>query len=148
MNKYLFLLLAMVSTNALADDVVAPIHNLFDAMRVHDGEKLKAQFTDNAQLQRALNDGSTRDSDIEKFAASIAKSSAYLDEHLLDVKVQRSGNLASVWTPYAFYLDKKLSHCGVNSFQMIETKSGWKIHYLIDNSHPGDCQAFIAKNKK
>ncbi len=41
-------------------------------------------------------------------------------------------SLASVWTPYKFYLDDKLSHCGTNSFQLVKTDEGWKIQYIID----------------
>jgi hypothetical protein len=40
--------------------------------------------------------------------------------------------LASVWTPYTFYVNDKVSHCGTNSFQMVKTKDGWKIQYIID----------------
>lgn len=148
MKKLFIVLLSVLSPQALADEITAPIVNLFDAMREHDGEKLKSQFTAAALLQRAQEDGAIRTSDINKFAAGIAKTKSYLDEHLLAVKVQRSGNLASVWTPYVFYRDEQLSHCGVNSFQLVETPDGWKIHYLIDNSHPGDCETFIARHKQ
>ena len=41
-------------------------------------------------------------------------------------------SLASVWTPYTFYLNGKVSHCGTNSFQLIKTDEGWKIQYIID----------------
>ena len=143
MNK-LWWLGVLLSAQAVGADLPeTPVNNLFDAMREHDAEKLLSQFTDKALLQRALPDGSVRQSDIKKFAKSIAQSTAFLDEHLLSVSVQQSGNLATVWTPYAFYLNEKLSHCGVNSFQVVKTQEGWKIQYLIDNSHQGDCQTFI-----
>lgn len=41
-------------------------------------------------------------------------------------------SLASVWTPYKFYLNGKVSHTGTNSFQLIKTADGWKIQYIID----------------
>ena len=71
-----------------------------------------------------------------------------IDEQLLNVKTQHSGNLASVWTPFAFYLDGNLSHCGVNSFQLIKHNKQWKIHYLIDNAFEGGCEKFIKQHKK
>ena len=131
-----------------ADEITQPIRNLFDAMRAHDAETLKAQFTDDAMLQRAQPDSSVRTTDIAKFADTVANSKSYLDEHILAYEVKSSGNVASVWTPFAFYLDKKLSHCGINSFQLIKKESGWKIHYLIDNAYQGDCQEFIGQYKK
>lgn len=134
---------AVLKDSVLTDEITKPIIAMFDAMREHDGDKLKRQFVSTAILQRALSDGSIRTSDISKFAQKISESKSYLDEHLLAVKVNLSDNLASVWTPYAFYLDNKLSHCGVNSFQLVKTAKGWKIQYLIDNSHQADCRAFI-----
>ena len=140
------LVFLVLAHNASAQEVIKPIQGLFDAMRAHDGDKLLEQFTDSALLQRVEEGGIIRTTDIQKFATAIGKSSSYLDEHLLSVGEQRSGNLASVWTPYVFYRDKALSHCGVNSFQLVETETGWKIHYLIDNVYTGDCTRFIEQH--
>ena len=141
------------------DEVMKPIIQLFDAMREHDGEKLKAQFTQTAMLQRVGKDNQVTDASIAKFAASISQAKVYLDEQLFNVSFNISGNLASVWTPFAFYIDGKLSHCGVNSFQLVKrnikgdnkensrNESDWKIHYLVDNAYTGDCQGFIARHK-
>ncbi|WNC69989.1 nuclear transport factor 2 family protein [Thalassotalea nanhaiensis] len=129
-------------------EVTKPINQLFDAMRTHDRDLLLAQFTANAMLQRIQPNGEVKQSNLISFADSIAKSTKYLDEKLLAVQIQQQGNMASVWTPFAFYLDKKLSHCGVNSFQLVKTEQGWKIQYLIDNTYQGDCNAFIASFKK
>ncbi|GGO68085.1 hypothetical protein GCM10010982_16180 [Bowmanella pacifica] len=125
---------------------VAPINALFDAMRAHDAETIRTQFSQGAQLQRIKSDGQVVLSDIDKFANSIAAHKAYLDEQLLSVTVQQSGNLASVWTPFAFYVDNQLSHCGVNHFVVVNTAGGWRIQHLIDVTHEGDCQAFIAEH--
>ena len=145
MNKLLMILVLMTTAStSLANEMVKPVNALFDAMRNHDSQKILAQFTETALLQRALPGGDIQQTDIKKFAAGIGQSTRSLDEHLLSIKIHQQDNLASVWTPYAFYLDSKLSHCGVNSFQLVKTADGWKIHYLIDNSHPGDCQQFIS----
>ncbi|MEP1446719.1 MAG: hypothetical protein ABJK37_11470 [Paraglaciecola sp.] len=126
--------------------VVAPIYRLFDAMRTHDQHKILGQFTDNALLQRITNTGEIIDTDVKKFALSISKNTAKLDEHLLAVTIHQQNELASVWTPFAFYLNDKLSHCGSNSFQLVQVNNEWKIHYLIDVTYTGDCQAFVAKH--
>ena len=127
--------------------IMAPINNLFDAMRAHDGDKILSQFTATAHLQRAGKDNQVKSSSLAKFATSIGKATKYLDEQLFNVTILQSGNLASVWTPFAFYVDKKLSHCGVNSFQLVKGADGWKIHYLIDNGYQGDCNGFIKQHK-
>ena len=46
--------------------------------------------------------------------------------------VHAEKSLASVWTPYTFYVNGKVSHCGTNSFQLVRTAEGWKIQYIID----------------
>jgi hypothetical protein len=118
-------------------------------MRAHDGKKLLSQFTSAATLQRVKADSTVISSDLNKFAKGISSTSKYLDEQLLSVTTKTSGNLASVWTPYVFYIDKNISHCGVNSFQLVETKSGsWKIQYLIDNVYQGNCEDFILQQQK
>ena len=129
------------------DSPLQPIYHLFDAMREHNGKKLLQQFSPQAVLQRALNNGEVKTTDIHVFANSISKPERYLDEQLLSVTLQQQNNLASVWTPFAFYLDGKLSHCGSNSFQLIKIAEQWKIHYLIDVTHPGDCEQFINQHK-
>jgi hypothetical protein len=127
--------------------VTAPIYELFDAMGEHDDVKILAQFTNQALLQRITNKGEVIDTDVKKFADSISKNTAKLDEHLLAVIINQQNELASVWTPFAFYLNDKLSHCGSNSFQLVQINGVWKIHYLIDITYTGDCQAFVAKHK-
>lgn len=125
--------------------VVAPIYQLFDAMREHDQDKILEQFTEQALLQRITHTGEIINSDLNKFALSISKNTAKLDEHLLAVTFKQQHELASVWTPFAFYVNDKLSHCGSNSFQLVQINGEWKIHYLIDVTHSGDCQAFLKK---
>lgn len=143
MKLIFFITLVFIPYAALANPVKQPIVNMFDSMRDHNGTKLLQQFTKDALLHRAESDGTVDVNSLEKFALSISKTTKYLDEHVLDMQIHQQDNLASVWAPYAFYLDNKLSHCGVNSFQLIKLKTGWKIHYLIDNSHKGDCETFI-----
>lgn len=146
-----FVVLSQYSSTAIAKDAsraMTPINNMFDAMREHDGEKLLAQFVEGAMLERAQKDNSIKQTELAKFAAFVSQTDKHLDEHLFNVTIKTSDNLASAWTPYAFYLDGKLSHCGVNSFQMIKQNNQWKIRYLIDNQHLGDCNTFIENHKK
>src|SRR5690606_28108710 len=69
-----------------------------------------------------------------KFFAAIAAvpNAIKLEEKLLEYKIQYDGAMAHVWTPYEFYVDGKLSHKGVNSFQLFNDNGVWKIIYIID----------------
>ena len=137
------IVLFSLSYKGFAQSPETPVTALFNAMRAHDGEQLAAQFTNGALLQRAEPGGNIKSNDISQFAGFVTQSDKYLDEKLLAIIVQQSDNLAAVWTPYVFYLDGELSHCGVNSFQLVKVGPSWKIQYLIDNMHSGDCALFI-----
>ncbi|MGG6229954.1 nuclear transport factor 2 family protein [Tenacibaculum sp. SDUM215027] len=62
-------------------------------------------------------------------------------EKLLSWDIKVDGNLASVWTPYEFYLNGKFSHCGANSFQLFNNNGKWEIIYLVDMRRRGNCEA-------
>ena len=144
----LFLMLLPLSSVANEQSkVILPINNMFDAMREHNGEKFLVQFTEGAILERATNSNDIKQSELLKFAEFITASNKHLDEKLFNITIQESGNLASAWTPFAFYIDGKLSHCGINSFQLIKQDNQWKIRYLIDNAYQGDCLQFIKIHK-
>ena len=63
-------------------------------------------------------------------------------EKLISIKILVDSNLASVWTPYEFYVNNKFSHCGVNSFQLFKSDENWEIIYLVDTKRRRGCEAF------
>ncbi|APZ45681.1 hypothetical protein BW723_04935 [Polaribacter reichenbachii] len=65
---------------------------------------------------------------------------------LLSFDIKIDGNLASVWTPYEFYFNKKFSHCGANSFQLFNNNGNWQIIYLVDMRRTESCKGL--KDKK
>lgn len=67
-------------------------------------------------------------------------------EKLLSYDIKIDGNLASVWTPYEFYLNDNFSHCGANSFQLFNNNGKWQIIYIIDMRRRDNCKAL--KDKK
>lgn len=62
------------------------------------------------------------------------------DERIRFEKVLIDANLASVWTPYKFYLGPEFSHCGYNSFQLIKLAEGWRIAHVIDTRRKEKCR--------
>ncbi|WP_417786379.1 nuclear transport factor 2 family protein [Tenacibaculum sp.] len=61
-------------------------------------------------------------------------------EKLVSWDIKIDGNLASVWTPYEFYLNEKFSHCGANSFQLFNNNGKWEIIYLVDMRRRNNCK--------
>ncbi|WP_210114502.1 hypothetical protein [Hymenobacter elongatus] len=62
------------------------------------------------------------------------------DERIRFERVLLDANLASVWTPYQFYVGPKFSHCGYNSFQLVKYAQGWRIVHVIDTRRQDGCQ--------
>ncbi|MFY8189071.1 MAG: nuclear transport factor 2 family protein [Flavobacterium sp.] len=55
------------------------------------------------------------------------------EERIIETQIQTDGLIAHVWTKYEFYLDEKLSHRGINSFQWVFQNNDWKIVNLLDS---------------
>ena len=66
--------------------------------------------------------------------------SVKFEERIMDYKIRVDGDMANAWTPYEFWLNGQFSHCGVNSFQMLNKGDGWKIIYLVDTRRKDNCQ--------
>ncbi len=126
------------------DSVKAVINQLFTAMRNADTVMLHNCFSERPIMQTIVKDkeGNTlaRTDLLENFVkqiGSIQKNAA--DERIVFESIRIDGPLASVWTPYQFFLNGQFSHCGANSFQLLRTKTGWKIQYLIDTRRKEGC---------
>ncbi len=61
-------------------------------------------------------------------------------EKIHSYKIQVDGPMANVSTPYSFFVNGELSHCGVNTFQLFKEKGRWKIVYIIDTRTKKGCE--------
>lgn len=81
----------------------------FHAMRMRDGKPDVRTFTN------------------EEYFAQLQASKQKMQERMWDPEVRISGLIATVWAPYDFWIDGKLSHCGIDAFDLIKTEEGWKL---------------------
>ncbi|WP_419486974.1 nuclear transport factor 2 family protein [Chryseobacterium bernardetii] len=124
-----------------SQEIEKPIHSLFLGMKNADPELVKSAFAENAVLQTITQDGTVQGDNIQEFIDTVSKfSKGDLDERILIEAVHTDGNLATVFTPYSFYLKGKLSHCGANSFQLVKQNNEWKIQYIIDTRRKENCR--------
>ena len=63
----------------------------------------------------------------EEYFAQLQASKQTMRERIWNAEVRVHGPIATVWTPYDFWIDGKLSHCGVDAFDLIKTPDGWRI---------------------
>ncbi|UHO39415.1 nuclear transport factor 2 family protein [Chryseobacterium capnotolerans] len=143
MNKITVILLVLSSFcfGQQNREIEKPIRNLFLGMKNADPELVKTAFAENAILQTITKDGTVKSDNIQDFIASVSKfTKDELDERILVETIHTDGNLASVFTPYSFYLKGRLSHCGANSFQLVKQNNEWKIQYIIDTRRKENCK--------
>ena len=128
------------------ESIKTVINQMFTAMKNADAAVLKTVFADSALLQSISRtpDGKTvvRNEPIADFIEIVGKQTpGASDERISFESVKTDGQLASAWTPYAFYYNGQLHHCGVNSFQLVKINNAWKIQYIIDTRRKDGCPA-------
>jgi hypothetical protein len=120
-------------------EVKQVIQNMFHAMQQADTSLLKTCFSDKVIFQTILNkpEGAIiKTESINDFIQSVGKQTPNaLDERIEFGAIQLDPLMATVWTPYTFYFKGQYSHKGINSFQLVKFKEGWKIQYLIDTRY-------------
>lgn len=147
-NKILLLALLITGTqfnvSAQKEDkaIKAVINKFFTAMESGDSTALLSTCTKEPVLQTYMSDQAgnlqvyTEDfADFVRFVGAPSKDKYKEEIEFEAIHSERS--LASVWTPYTFYVNGKVSHCGTNSFQLVKTAEGWKIQYIIDTRRKG-----------
>lgn len=126
-------------------DVQYVITSFFKGFHAQDSLQVRATVAENMVLQTIGKDDEGQavvlTEDFGQFLrqlASIPETTTF-EEKIKSYSIQIDGPLAHVWTDYEFWVDGKMSHCGVNSFQLIHDGIGWKIIYLIDTRRKSGC---------
>ncbi|WP_333695048.1 nuclear transport factor 2 family protein [Flavobacterium sp.] len=133
----LLILLVIQSSYAQEKEIQNTIERFFNAFHQRDSIALKKVCSENLVLHSISESEKEAKFSVEK-AANFYKSIATIplaikfEEKILSYKVQIDGAMAHVWTPYEFYVNNKLSHSGVNSFQLYKENDGWKVVYILD----------------
>jgi|SRR5690606_19333488 ketosteroid isomerase-like protein len=111
------------------------INQFFKGMYEADTAMIRSACTEEVIFQTITNNrnNKVRQESFAGFLQSIASlQKGDADEKIQYQSILIDGDLAHVWTPYEFYYKGRLSHTGVNSFQLVKTGEGWKVVYVID----------------
>ena len=143
----LFVIPSMYSQNdSIENKIKITIHTFFEGLHNGDTLLIKKVINSNLKLQTAF---------VNKEGKSVLKTESKNDfllavskkdpatiwfEKLLSMDIKIDADLASVWTPYEFYLNTNFSHCGVNSFQLFNNNGNWEIIYLVDTRKRKGCK--------
>ncbi len=127
--------------------VIDVIKQLFDGMSDGDTVKVRNSFTRDARLTTITTDKEGKSTmlsaaNIHDFVkAVIQKQPERVKEQLWNYEVQIDGSLATVWSDYTFYVGTRVSHCGVDAFQLFKADKTWKIFHITDTRRKDDCRA-------
>lgn len=121
------------------------IETFFDGFHKQDSTIIKSVSADYVVLQTTGRDqeGKTRfrNEEFSKFLTSICSipDSIKFEEKLTSFSIQVDRTMANAWVGYEFWLNDAFSHCGINSFQLVDFDGEWKVIYLIDTRGKEGC---------
>jgi hypothetical protein len=152
MKSLIFLLILLLSSpgfsQTLSEEESAKklVIDFFEAFHQQDSIKLKS-FAHKDVVLQSISVSEAEEAKLTTYSyselvdriVSIPETTKF-EEILHDFEVSVQGKLASVSTPFSFYLNGEFSHCGVNSFQLMKVEEEWKIIYLVDTRQKTGCQ--------
>ena len=140
-------ILFSINVNAQSEEaaIKQTINRLFDGMRQSDTAMIRSAFAPHGILQTVVKNKEgkvfIRSEPLDSFIAFVGKPHKEVyDERISFDLIKIDGELASVWTPYKFYVGDQFSHCGIDSYQLVKLENGWKIQYLIDTRRRQNCE--------
>ncbi|MEO2052837.1 MAG: nuclear transport factor 2 family protein [Allomuricauda sp.] len=146
---FLFFGLKAQSSQTLSDSeeqqIKKVVETFFEGFHKQDSTIIKSTVADNVVLQTTGRnaEGKTqfRNEEFSQFLKSIVSipDSVKFQEKLTSFSIQVDRTMANAWVGYEFWLNDKFSHCGINSFQMVNFDGKWKIIYLIDTRGKEGC---------
>ena len=133
----LALVLSLQSVFAQEADIKKSIQTFFDGLHTRDTVTMKSVCYKHLIIESITEFKGQGKFDFEmaeEYYEQVSRISPEIkiEERILNYKIQVDGTMAHVWAPYQFYANGKLSHSGVNSFQLFKDEGIWKILYIID----------------
>ncbi len=122
------------------------LQHFFKAMNTQDTILLKSTLHKSATLETIKNSDQKieiQKTELSKFIEVIGnKSINYtFEERILNYDtIFNDGIMAVAWLPYELYVNNTLSHCGVNSFNLVFEENTWKIIRIIDTRKKTNCK--------
>jgi hypothetical protein len=111
--------------------VMTPIKALLAGVAAHDSAAVLAVIRPEGTATVAVEkpDGSflLRHPSWADFVAGVKPGPERLEPRLKEPTVKVDGDIAMAWTPYVFWIDGKVHHCGTNHFDLVRENGGWKI---------------------
>jgi hypothetical protein len=121
---------------------LAAVDRMFQGMRTADSAMVRSTLAQDVRfaiLDAREGAPTIRVQNVDGWVSGIAGSGGAWNEQIYDVQVLVDGAMASVWAPYTFYLDGAVSHCGINSIELLHDAEGWKVTQISDTRRRDGC---------
>lgn len=122
-----------------ADGPRAAVDELFLGMRMANESMVRGVLAPGVRFAVLSDEGAVETMSVDGWVRAVVASGGAWNEQIYDVEVRVDDTVASVWAPYTFYLAGRLSHCGVNSIELLRGVDGWKITQLSDSQRSEGC---------
>lgn len=126
--------------------VLAVMKRLFDGMRAGDSAMVRSTFHPKMSTMTTAapnKDGvpTANFGNMDGFAKAVGTPHAEVwDERVYKPEVRIDGSLATIWVEYSFFVGPKLSHCGIDAFQLAKEGTEWKIVAIADTRRKTGCK--------
>ena len=147
---FIILFIGCLGTHSLTaqtneEEIIAVIDQLFDGMRANDSTMIKDLFAPESTLSSIFTNQEgqviKRSSPTSAFVTAVGSPhDGIYDEQIWSYDIKIDDPMGHAWTEYTFYVGDRLSHCGVNVFEMIHLKEGWKISGITDTRRNNNCK--------
>ncbi|MCX8474472.1 MAG: nuclear transport factor 2 family protein [Sphingomonas sp.] len=111
--------------------VLVPINGLFAAIAKRDGQAALPFVRAEGRITGAGNrpDGSpvVNGRGWADYAGTLKPGPERYEERMPNPAIEVDGDIAMAWGDYVFLVDGKVSHCGVNHFDLVRENGAWKI---------------------
>ena len=136
------LLVATGASGAQVPDQEGPraaVDQLFLGMRMANERILREVLAPDVRFVVITPTGEIAPETLDAFVSAVAASAGAWNEQIYEVEVRVDDTMASVWAPYTFYLSGAISHCGINSIELLRGADGWKITQISDTRRTEGC---------
>jgi predicted enzyme related to lactoylglutathione lyase len=133
-----------------AKAAVRVVEQMFEALKAGDTAAMRAVMHPDARvIQTGTREGQSfnRVNTLDNFLKAIggaAASGRKLEERIYNPEVRIDDNLATVWVQYDFLVDGQITHCGVDSYQLVRIAQSWRVLQVVDTQRREGCNE-IAK---
>ncbi|MDF1504841.1 hypothetical protein, partial [Roseisolibacter sp. H3M3-2] len=76
---------------------------------------------------------------LDSAIAFLATTKERLLERMWSPTVRVDGRIATVWTPYDFHVDGAFSHCGIDTFTLVQAGAAWRIASVVYTTQRTGC---------